>query len=96
MIQELKNIPPYIDFGFGITQTQAAISQEITVWLNTLYNQDAYTFTLNALEATVTKISNYEYQVTYTTLGTYQLSLSVVSTDKTISLDSNILSITIT
>jgi len=96
MIHELKNITPFISFDFGITQTQAAVSQLVTIWLSTLYNQEAYTFVLSAPGAVVTKITNYEYFVAYPSAGSYQVSLTVVNTEKTTNLVSNILNLTIT
>ncbi|KGO85726.1 hypothetical protein Q765_15010 [Flavobacterium rivuli WB 3.3-2 = DSM 21788] len=95
MIQQLKNIPPNIDFGFGITKQEVAVNTPVTVWLNTLYNQDVYGFTLHAT-GVVTKISNYEYVVTYPLPGTYTLTLGVGTKDKKISLDSNILTLIVT
>jgi len=95
MIQQLKTITPAIDLGFGITQKQVATSIPVTVWLNTLYNSQAYTCSIFALGATVNKISNYQYNVTYATPGNYTVNMSVNSIDKTISLASNILNITV-
>jgi len=95
MIQQLKNIPPLIDFGFGLTSIQAAVNTPVTVWLNTLYNQEAYSFTLRATGA-VTKISNYEYEIAYPQPGTYLIAMGVSTTDKKISLESNILTVIVT
>jgi hypothetical protein len=96
MIQQLKNLTPFIDFGFGNTQRQVTVNTPVTVWLNTLYNQDAYAFTLLANGAAVTPISNYEYTVTCPAPGTYTLSLAVGTPDKKISLASNILTLIVT
>jgi hypothetical protein len=95
MIEQLKNLSPIITFGFGTIQKQINAGQPVTVWLNTIYNQEAYTFTLAAAGAVVTKISNYEYSVSYTAAGSYTISLAVNSTNKTISLVSNILTVTV-
>lgn len=96
MIQQLKTLTPFISFGFGVTQQQVAANTPVTVWLNTLYNQDAYTFTLLAAGAAVTQISNYEYVVTYPATGTYTISITVATPDKKISLTSNILTVIVT
>ena len=95
MIDQLKNIPPAIDFGFGIMQKQVAVNTPVTVWLNTLYNQEVYSFALTA-QGAVTKISNYEYVVTRAQPGTYTIKLSVSTTNKKISLESNILTLIVT
>ena len=95
MIQQLKNITPFIDFGFGITKTEVAANTPVTVWLNTLYNQEVYGFTLRAT-GVVSKISNYEYEVRYPQPGTYTIKLGVSTSNKKISLDSNILTVIVT
>ncbi|MXN91290.1 hypothetical protein GR160_08615 [Flavobacterium sp. Sd200] len=96
MIHQLKTITPFIDFGFGITQLNTTANTPFTVWLQTLYNQNAYTFTLMATNGQVTQISNYEYIVVYPEPGTYQINITVDSANKRISLDSNILTVIVT
>ncbi|AXG73946.1 hypothetical protein DVK85_06685 [Flavobacterium arcticum] len=95
MITPLSNIKPFINFGFGTTSKQAATGETVTIWLDTIYNQKAYTFNTNAQDATITKISNYEYHLTYTQPGNYQVSLTANTIDKTTSLESNILTLTV-
>jgi hypothetical protein len=94
MIEQLKNAPPFIDFGFGRTHLQAAVGEPITVWLNTLYNKEQYNFNL-LTRGTVTKISNYEYEIIYNQPGSYEVKLSVSTSNKKISLESNVLTITV-
>lgn len=96
MIEQLKNIPPVIDLGFGITQKQVAAAAPVTVWLNTLYNVSAYSFMLMAPQGSITIISDYEYEVTYAAPGTYEITLAVSTPDKKISLASNILNVIVT
>lgn len=88
MIQQLKNLPPAISFGLGSTAAQASAGKPVTVWLGTLYNRDAYAFTLNT-EGTVQKISDYEYRVVFDAPGEYHINLTVNSIRKGISLQSN-------
>lgn len=95
MIHELKTLTPYIVFNGGVTLHRATAGQAVNVWLETLYNAQAYTFTLTAVGGTVTKISGYEYRVTYTSPGAYSIYITVNSADKKISLKSNILEINI-
>jgi hypothetical protein len=92
MIEQYKNAPPFIDFGFARTLLQVAAGEPVTVWLNTLYNQDVYRFALS-VRGTVTKISNYEYEVTCPNPGTYEIKLGVSTSNKKISLESNILTL---
>jgi hypothetical protein len=96
MIQQLKAITPFIDLGFGITQQEVTAGTPVTVWLNTLYNQEVYTFTLFAAGGSVTQISDYEYIVIYPAAGTYSISMGVSTADKKISLASNILTLIVT
>ena len=97
MIQEIRSTPPFIDFGFGITETTIATGKPATVWLSTLYNQDDYIVLLAAFNGgTVTPVSNYQFKVSYTTPGTYQLQITVYTKAKNISLASNILTLIVT
>lgn len=95
MISEYKNLVPAIDFGLGLNTVTVPAGQPVTVWLQTLYNQQAYTFALQTTGA-VNKISNYQYTVTFATPGTYTLQLAVTPADKSIALMSNILDLTVT
>lgn len=95
MITPLSNAKPFIDFGFGTIEKQAAQGETVTVWLSTIYNRNAYNFTLTAPGGTITIVSEYEYQITYPLAGNYQISLSAATKDKTISLASNILTLTV-
>lgn len=87
-------MPPQIDFGLGFTKTETTTGTPVTVWLNTLYNSDAYVFVLSA-EGNVTKISDYEYQVVFYETGTYGMKVQVVSKTKKISLQSNTITVTV-
>lgn len=95
MIQDVKNAVPAIDFGFGNLTKVAVTGEEVTVWLQTLYNQDAYTFALQTA-GTVTKISNYEYRVAFAQAGSHPLQVVVSTIGKTKSLASNILNLNVT
>ncbi|MGV3459906.1 MAG: hypothetical protein ACO1N9_05555 [Flavobacterium sp.] len=95
MIHELRNAAPFIDFGFGVTAQTANVGDKVTVWLSTLYNEGVYQTGLNASGGNVTKISDYEYEVSYATPGTYEISLAVGSTVRKISLQSNTITLTV-
>lgn len=95
MIQNIKYIPPYIDFGFGVTTKNTSINKAVTVWLSTLYNQDAYTFSLTG-PGTITKVSNYEYTVTHNTPGMYTLQLIVTLKATNTPFESNLLYLNLT
>lgn len=82
MIYEMRNMPPYINFSNGNTAFTGKQGETATVWLNTLYNQATYNFTLLATGAAVVKISDYEYQVSYTEKGSYKIQLTVNGKEK--------------
>lgn len=95
MIQELKNIKPFVSFGFGVTKTEVNTNTPITVWVDTLYNQDEFEFFIGANGATVNKISNYEYILTYATTGYKEVVINVGTKDKQLNLRSNTLIVTV-
>ncbi|PZR24435.1 MAG: hypothetical protein DI539_00215 [Flavobacterium psychrophilum] len=94
MIQEIHTITPQIDFGFGQTVKRVTAGTPVTIWLSTLYNRDAYSFSLLA-PGTVTKISDYEYTVTHNTAGVYSPILTVTHKATGLRLESNTLNLTI-
>ena len=95
MIHAIRNVVPAIDFGHGITTKEITAGQPVIVWLQTIYNRQAYDFMLQC-GGSVNKISDYEYAVTFATPGSYALKLVISSKDKSITLQSNILNLTVT
>jgi len=93
MIQELKNITPFVSFGFGLTRAEINVATPVTVWLDTLYNQSEFDFTIVANGATVVKVSNYEFRLAYVTTGNREIYLNVGTKDKVTTLKSNTLTI---
>jgi len=77
MIQELKTATPFITFGYGLTQMSVPGGTSVTVWLNTMFDQSVYSFQLVYSGATMVKISNYEYRITYNTPGAHNIYLNV-------------------
>lgn len=95
MIQNLKTAKPNIDFGFGTLNKETIVGNSVTVWLQTLYNQEAYNFQLNC-SGTVTRISNYQYEVNFSTPGSYAVQMAITPKTKAASLLSNILFVNVT
>ena len=91
----IQQLQPQIDFGFGATTKGVSRNTPVTIWLSTLYNEEAYTFALISPYASIAKTSNYEYKVTLAQPGTYSLSLAVTQKATGIRLMSNILTLTI-
>lgn len=94
MIEELKNIKPFISFGNGITQKEVQAGETVTVWLGTLYNQNIYSFTLVS-GGTVQKVSNYEYRITITAPGTHSIYMVVNTKVKGSDLQSNTITLNV-
>lgn len=78
MILEIKRAAPVISFGLGLTEAVALSQKKLTVWLDTLYNEAAYTFAVSSLGADVIEqVSNYQYELTYNNPGSYKIIASV-------------------
>jgi len=95
MINSIQQVPPQIDFGFGATAKGVSRNTTVTIWLSTLYNEDAYSFTLLSQYGSVIKNSNYEYLLTLAQPGSYSISLAVTQKATGIRLMSNTLTLTI-
>jgi hypothetical protein len=96
MILELRNKTPFITFGFNRISKTASTGEVIDVWLNTLYNEVSYpNRVITAPTATVTKVNNYHYRLTYGSAGAKTVYLDVQDAPKDITLTSNILNIDI-
>lgn len=95
MITELLHVTPDIDFGFGWQHAVTSISEPVTVWLNTVYNRNDYTITFIAPPGSkTTKLSDYEYSISYNAPGVYELQLEV-STRAGITIMSNTITLTV-
>lgn len=91
----IQQLPPQIDFGFGKTAQRVQSNTPVKIWLNTLYNTGAYTFSLITPYGSLNKASDYEYTLTIAQPGTYSISLAVTQKATGIRLMSNILTLTI-
>jgi len=96
MIHQFKYQTPFISFGFGVTQKTVTAGTPLTIWLVTLYNESEYTFSLTGGGGAINAVSNYEYSISNLSRGTYTFSMRVTTKDKHTSLDSNVLTLTIT
>lgn len=95
MIQEIKSITPFIDFGYNITDIAVVAGQPVTIWLSPLYSDNVYETTLARPGAALVKVSDYQYQLTYSAPGNYEISITVNTKDKSASFKSNTLTITV-
>jgi len=88
MIVQAQAPIPIIDFGYGLSQKTMQAGTPVTVWLNTPY-LPGNTMTLNFTAATLVKVSDYQYQLTYSGAGTHDIYITVSSADKTKNTNSN-------
>lgn len=96
MIVEYRTLIPFIDFGFGYDTKTAAIGEPVTVWLNTIYNPGYSSFiSYDTTKASMVKISEYEYQLTYTEAGTHEIFIDISARDKALKLTSNTITLTV-
>jgi hypothetical protein len=94
MINQFQNLQPFIDFGFGLTHKSIPAGASVTVWLTTLYNTEAYNVNL-AAQGSVTKVSDYEYNITFNTPGLYEINMIASAKKKKISLQSNVITVNV-
>lgn len=96
MILEARKRVPFIHYGFNETYKTAIVNKVIDIYLKTIYNQEVFKdFNLVALgSASIVEISNYHYQVTYSSLGVKNIQVQIEkATPK--ELNSNILNLEI-
>lgn len=95
MIQEIKNTEPFINFEFLLTHKQIPVGIPVTVWLTSLFNLNDYDVAIVRNGATMIKVSDYEYIITYAAAGSYEVYINILSKDKKTALKSNTLTITV-
>lgn len=89
MIARIQHKKPRISFGLGRTQITAKTGEVLKVYQHAIYLDSLYVVNLDLDEIATEKVNNYEFNITPTTTGTYELRVNVSSTDKKISVDSN-------
>lgn len=94
MIVQSKTLAPFIDFGFGLVEKTVSAGTPVTVWQGNLYNTE-YSSVINTPGGTYSKVSDYQYTVTYATPGTYNITVVVSNKDKTKNYTSNTITITV-
>jgi len=96
MIVEAKNRVPFIDFGFGFTDKTVNAGDNFTVWVSGQFNENNFVYSLSTNGSpTITKVSNFEYIVSYASAGTYNITANLVAKDKRKSLISNTITINV-
>lgn len=83
MINELRNLKPFVHFGFNRTSIDAFVGEEVTIYQDTIYNED-YNFTFNNGGGSVLSESKNEIKVKYNTVANFDISFDVIKPDLTI------------
>lgn len=96
MITDYRNIQPYITFGFDKKEALAGLGEPITVWLGTIYNPEYSTNIIyDSVKGSMTKVSDFQYVISFSEAGTYEIYIAVTDKDKTFTLQSNTITLTI-
>lgn len=95
LIDAVKREIPRLHFGFNQREITASVGQTITIYQDTIYNEDEYSKPLVDCLGTVTQNDLNLIKVSFPTTGNKTLSIIQSNNDKTITLNSNVLNITI-
>ncbi|KGO88087.1 hypothetical protein Q765_03265 [Flavobacterium rivuli WB 3.3-2 = DSM 21788] len=95
MIVEIRETAPIIHFGFLFTKIDSPVGFPVKVWQNTLYNKNGYQVSIKAPGGGITKISDNEFEVLYTTTGNKVIDVEVISGGKKDTIKGNTINVTI-
>lgn len=83
MINLLVNKRPGLKFD-NYKENYKVVQQNevVKIWVDNIFNQNTFDFSLNSAGLTFNKISNYEYDVTADSVGYHTLHLTISNRDK--------------
>jgi hypothetical protein len=91
-----KNVVPRLHFGFNQREITAAVGSTITIYQDSIYNEDEYyVASLVSIGATITQLDLNLIKVSFASTGSKTLNITVSNNDRTITVNSNVLNITI-
>lgn len=91
-----QNLIPAIDFGFGQRERNALVGQNVTIYQNTIYSSDIYDVAERPIGAVTISQDLNKLVISYNTAGTYIVQLAIGTKDKSLTIQSNELKITVT
>jgi hypothetical protein len=95
-IDGVRNLVPKLHFGFNQKEITASVGSTITIYQDTIYNEDEYyVASLVSPGVTITQLDLNIIKVSFPSTGSKTLSITVVNNDRTIEINSNVLNITI-
>ena len=90
------NLVPKLHFGFNQREITAAVGSTILIYQDTIYNSDEYSLPLvDCVGANIIQNDLNLIKVSFSSTGTYALSVIQTNKEKTITVNSNVLNITI-
>lgn len=90
------NLVPKLHFGFNQKEITASVGQTITIYQDTIYNEDKYYIaSLVSAGATITQLDLNLIKVSFATPGNKTLSITMQTPDKTEQITSNKIILTI-
>jgi hypothetical protein len=96
LIDEVKNVIPRLHFGFNQREITANVGEEITIYQDTIYNENEYDKPIiTAPGATIIQSDINIIKVSFSTSGAKTLSASISNSSKSITVESNVLNITV-
>jgi len=95
MIYQNRNKEPFINFGFNKLSFNSFIDTEITIWQEVIYNKNYYDISISAIGGSILENNYNKAIVTYSTLGSYNIEVTISEKEKRIVLESNTLTINI-
>jgi hypothetical protein len=96
LLDSVRNLIPRLHFGFNQRQITASVGQTIIIYQDTIYNESEYAKPIVfSAGATVTLEDMNIIKVSYSTTGAKTLSAVITNNSKSITLNSNVLNITI-
>lgn len=96
LIGDIKNAIPKIHFGFNQRVITANVGQVITIYQDTIYNENEYDKPiLTAPGATIIQSDINIIKVSFSTTGAKTVSAAISNSSKSITVESNVLNITI-
>lgn len=82
MIVGARRKKPFISFGMDATEKTIQEAGKATVWLQSIFREDVYDFSLIHPEFSIVKKSNYEWECTPTVKGVFTFEVTVVTKNK--------------
>jgi hypothetical protein len=96
LIDLARNAAPILHFGFNQREITANAGEEITIYQDTIYNENEYDKPIiTAPGATIIQSDINIIKVSFSTSGAKTLSASISNSSKSITVESNVLNITI-